>query len=212
MKRMLMVAMTLFVAVVTVCAAPPKNDDNALWKDAKKLAKADVKAGWIMDGASTVEKAYYFHMQKKRDEGLYEITGNVIGNTSAQTVNQGQQWAATNAAISYAKQAGGNIRGRVVTLLSAGIADGSPSVDKVIEAYENNVQKEIRGELIKSFGMYRETGKGKIEYKAVYLISEDDATKARIRAYENMKKELMLLKEADAISEFVREGFVPKSE
>lgn len=211
MKKILMAAMALFVASVTVCAGPPKDDDASLWKDAKKKAKVETREGWKVDGSETLEKAYYYHLQKKHKESNYEIVGNVIGTTTVKTVNQGQQWATTNAAISYAKQAGMMVRGRIDAMTSAGVDD--PSIDKFIEGYEALVQKEIRGELIKSFGMYREKEDKTLDYKAYFIISEDAATKARLRALENAKKESEYAREqAEEISKFVREGFKPNAE
>lgn len=206
MKKILMAAMALFVASVAVCAGPPKDDDASLWKDAKKKAKVETREGWKVDGAETLEKAYYYHLQKKHQEGNFEIVGDVIGTTTVKTVNQGKQWATTNAAIQYAKQAGMMVRGRIDAMTSAGVDD--PSIDKFIEGYEALVQKEIRGELIKSFGMYREKEDKTLEYRAYFIISEDAATKARLRALENAKKESEYAREqAEEISKFVREGF-----
>lgn len=206
-----MAAMALFIASVTVCAGPPKEDDASFWKSAKKIAKKQSNEGWKVDGSEILENAYYYHIQKKHKDGNYEIVGNVVGTTTVKTVNQGQQWATTNAAISYSKQAGMMVRGRINAESSAGIED--PSVDRFIEGYEALVQKEIRGELIKSFGMYREKKDGTLDYKAYFIVSEDAANKARERAFEKLKRESDFAREqADKISNFVREGFKPDSE
>lgn len=205
-----MVAMTLIVAVGHVIAQP-KTDDKSLWKQAKAKAKTEAKAGWLIDGSNTLDVALFEHYKKKSNNGNYEIVGNVIGTTTVKTVNQGQQWATTNAAISYSKQAGMMVRGRINAESSAGVED--PSIDRFIEGYEALVQKEIRGELIKSFGMYREKKDGTLDYKAYFVISEDAANKARERAFEKIKKESDFARNrADEISKFVREGFKPDAE
>lgn len=210
MKKVLMVAMTLFVALSAV-NAQPKNMDSEYWKMAKKKAKTEAKAGWLMEGSKTVEMALFEHYKKLSAEGCYEMVGNVIGNTSVKTVNQGAQWAATNVAISYAKQAGMLVRGRINAAASAGVDD--PSIDRFIEGYEALVQKEIQGEISKSFGMYREKKNGGIDYKAYFVISEDVAKKARERAFEKLKQESEFAREqADEISKFVHEGFTPLAE
>ena len=206
MKKMFMVAMALIVACGVM--AQPKNTESAYWKLAKKKAKTEAKAGWQIDGSKTMDIAFFEHYKKLEGDGHYEIVGNVVGSTTVKTVNQGQQWATTNAAISYSKQAGMFVRGRINAASSAGIED--PSIDRFIEGYEALVQKEIRGELIKSFGVYREKGDGTLDYKAYFVISEDAATKARMRALENLKKESEFVREqADQISDFVRQGFKP---
>lgn len=103
------------------------------------------------------------------------------------------------------------VRGHINAGSSAGVED--PSIDRFIEGYEALVQKEIRGELIKSFGMYREKKDGTLDYKAYFIISEDAANKARERAFEKLKKESDFARErADEISKFVREGFEPNAE
>ena len=205
-----MVAMALFVAMGTMFAQP-KNMESEYWKMAKKKAKAETKAGWQMEGSKTLEMALFEHYKKSNAEGCYEIVGNVIGNTSVKTVNQGVQWAATNAAISYAKQAGMMMRGKINAMSSAGV--DNPSVDKFIEGYEALVQKEIQGEIKKSFGLFREKKDGGIDFKAYFVISEDAAQKARERAFEESKqKSKFALEQADEISKFVREGFEPNAE
>lgn len=210
MRKLFMVAMALIVAVGHVIAQP-KTDDKSLWKQAKAKAKTEAKAGWLIDGSNTLDVALFEHYKKKSNNGNYEIVGNVIGTTTVKTVNQGQQWATTNAAISYSKQAGMMVRGRINAESSAGVED--PSIDRFIEGYEALVQKEIRGKLIKSFGMYREKKDGTLDYKAYFVISEDAANKARERAFEKLKKESDFARDrADEISKFVREGFKPDAE
>ena len=210
MRKLFMVAMALIVAVGHVIAQP-KTDDKSLWKQAKAKAKTEAKAGWLIDGSNTLDVALFEHYKKKSNNGNYEIVGNVIGTTTVKTVNQGQQWATTNAAISYSKQAGMMVRGRINAESSAGVED--PSIDRFIEGYEALVQKEIRGKLIKSFGMYREKKDGTLDYKAYFVISEDAANKARERAFEKLKKESDFARDrADEISKFIREGFKPDAE
>lgn len=210
MKKILMVAMAIIVAVGSI-SAQPKNSESAYWKMAKKQAKEQAKLGWILDGSKTLEMAYYEHYQKTL-QGNYEITGNVIGATTVKTVNQGQQWATNMASISYAKQAGENmVKAIERSIINAGI--DLPSKDEFIGAYQSNVEKQISGELIKSFGMYREKKDGGIEYKAFFTVSEEAATKARQRAFEQAKKEIALsLDMADEISKFVDKNFTPTAE
>ena len=204
---MLMAAMALFVAVVTVCAAPPKNDDASTWKRSKKQAKELRREGWKVDGTRTIEESlYYFHMEEQKDPNNQGYTERIQGTTSAKTINQAKQWAHNNAAISYAKRAGQFLRGRVNAEISAGV--DAPSLDNFYEAYESLVQKLIQNELGMRFGLYREKSDKSIEYQAWYIINEDQASKARIRAMENMQKESEFAREhAKELSDFVREGF-----
>ena len=208
MKKMFMVAMTLFVAMVTVMAAPPKNDEASIWKSSKKQAKELKREGWKVDGTRTMEEAlYYFHLEEAKDpEQNKGYTERIQGTTSAKTINQAKQWAHNNAAISYAKRAGQFLRGRITAEISAGV--NNPSLDNFYEAYESLVQKLIQNELNMKFGLYREKADKTIEYQAWYIINEDKASKARIRAMENMQKESEFAREhAKELSDFVRQGF-----
>ncbi len=92
------------------------------------------------------------------------------------------------------------------------MAGSGVDTDKEFEnfyaAYERLVEKEIRGEMKQSFSLIRTNADGTFEVQSFYIISEDAASKARIRAFENATKESEAAqKHADKISEFVRAGF-----
>lgn len=201
------VYVVLGIFAIGTASAQPKSTDKSRWKSAKKLAKELVADGWKVDGSRPLEEMIFLHYQKLADENNQELIGNVIGNTSVKTLNQGSQWAATNASISYAKQAGQMVRGRIAAEVGAGV-ENSPSVDSFYEGYESLVAKEINGELKKSFSVYREKRDGGIDYKAFYIVNEEAASDARIRAMERqMKESEFARKNAEKISEFVRQGF-----
>lgn len=130
-----------------------------------------------------------------------------MGNTSVQTLNQAQQWAASMACVSYAKQAGQTIRGRLASEVGAGV-NGGPSADSFYEGYESKVEKEIQGEIKRSFSLYKEKDNGSIDYKAYYIINEENAHKARLRAMQMEIEESEFARaNADRISAFVQEAF-----
>ena len=209
-KLFAMVLMCLMV--VSTGMAQPKDSDKALWKSAKKMAKTLTADGWKIDGSRSLEDMLYRHYQKLADENNQELIANVIGNTSVKTMNQGQQWAAINAATTYAKQAKMMVVGRITNETGAGI-EGAPSVDSFYEGYESQVVTEIRGELKKSFSVYREKGDAGIDYKVFYLINEAAASQARVRAMERAMQESEFARaNAERISAFVREGFALENE
>ena len=206
MKKILLFAMSLIVAVCAV--AQPKTTDKALWKQAKKKAKELTKEGWKIDGSKTLEAVLFNHYKKLLDEQNQELVSNVVGQTNIKSLNQAQRWAIVNAATSYATQAKTVIMGRVAAEVGATIADvGSP--DNFYAAYENLVKAEIEGELKPSVCLYREKKDGgQFDYKIFYIVNEDAASKARIRAMENAVRESEFARlNADRISKFVREGF-----
>ena len=206
MKKMF--AMLLMgVMFVSAGMAQPKSSDKGLWKSARKMAKTMTSEGWKIDGSRTLEEMLYNHYQKLADESNQELIANVIGNTSVKTMNQAQQWASINAATSYAKQAKMMVVGRITNETGAGI-EGAPSVDNFYEGYESQVVTEIKGELKKSFAVYRQKADGGIDYRIFYLINEAAASQARIRAMERAMMESEFARaNAERISAFVREGF-----
>lgn len=204
MKKILMILMSLIVAIGAVAAGNP---DKAAQKYAKKQAKQFEKEGWRVDGIFTLEEVFYNYRKALAEEGNYPLTGVVGGTTSTKTINQAKQWASTNAAITYAKEAGSTMKGRLAASVHAQAGAESASDDSFFEAYESLVQKEIKGELKMNFGLYRETKNG-VEYRAYYVVNEDKASKARMRAMENLKKENdFARKHAEDLTKFVREGF-----
>ncbi len=206
MKKIISI-LFLTVFVIVSAMAQPGNDEKALWKVAKKEAKALIKDGWKADGSMPIENLLFNHYKKISNEEFQELIGNVIGNTSVTTMNQAQQWAATQVAISYAKSAGQTVRGRIEAEVGAGLAD-SPSADFFYEGYESKVEKEIKGEIKKSFALYREKRGGGIDYKAYYVVNVEAAHKARMRAMEMAMEESEFAREnAERISEFVNEAF-----
>ncbi len=210
MKR-LFVWLLLGIFTVGAVSAQPRNTDRSRWKSAKKKAKELVSEGWKVDGSRSLEDLLFQHYQKLSDENNQELVSNVIGNTSVQTLNQALQWAATSACVSYAKQARQMVLGRITEEFGAGVAN-SPSVDNFYEGYESRVAKEINGELKKSFAVFREKKEGGFDYMAFYLINEESASNARMRALERQIQESEFAREnAEKISEFVREGFLIES-
>jgi hypothetical protein len=211
MKKIISILM-LVMMFVTTAVAQPKENDKYLWKLAKKEAKKLEKDGWVADGSLPLENLIYKHLQKLQDENNQELIANVVGSTNVKTLNQGQQWAATIASVSYAKQAGQVVRGRNAAEVGAGTED-MPSADSFYDAYESSVKKTINGELKKSYSVYREKANGTIDYKAVYVVNEENATKARIRAMQLAMQESEYARQnAEKISEFVREAFPIENE
>lgn len=205
MKKFFMAAMALIIAC-GVSNAAPKDNEAMAWKYAKKQAKQYQKQGWKVDGIFTLEEAFYKYRLELLKDGNRPMTGVVDGKTSAKTVNQAKQWATVNAASTYSKEAGMFMRERIVGEISVGAEDAT-SLDNFYNGYESLVQKEIKGELKMNFGIFREK-RGAVEYTAFYIVNEDEASRARMRAMENLLKESEFArKHAEEISNFVQAGF-----
>ncbi|MBQ8565819.1 MAG: hypothetical protein IJ442_08335 [Bacteroidaceae bacterium] len=206
MKKIISLVL-LSILVITNAVAQSKKMEKSLWKAAKKEAKALKKEGWKADSSMPLENILFEHYKKLTTEGNHELVGNVIGNTSVQTLNQGQQWATTMVCISYAKEAGILVRGRLAAEVGAAV-NGGPSADSFYEGYESKVEKEIQGEIKKSFALYKEKKEGGIDYKAFFIVNEENAHKARIRAMQMAMEESEFAREnAERISKYVNEAF-----
>jgi hypothetical protein len=210
MRKIISLLLLSFL-VLTTATAQPKKLDKGLWKMAKKEAKVLKGEGWKVDGSMPLENLLFNHYKKLADSNNQELIGNVMGNTSVQTLNQAQQWAATMVCVSYAKQAGQTIRGRLASEVGAGV-NGGPSADSFYEGYESKVEKELQGEIKRSFSLYREKRNGGIDYKAYYIVNEEDAHKARLRAMQMAMEESEFARaNAERISKYVNEAFKPNN-
>lgn len=193
--------------------APAMNAQNkvlqkALKKEYKAKMKQYKKEGWKLFASSrSLDIALLKHYDKLEalgDNG-YEIVGICAKYKSD---NVGHQAAVNNACNTYARNAGSHVKGRVVSDMASNGDDTSAEFDHFYAAYETLVEKEIKGEMQESYAIYRDLGKGEKTMQVFFIINEDAATKARIRAYENALKESEAAqKYATKVSEFIREGF-----
>lgn len=199
-------------------ACPVVNAQNrvmnkALKKEYKLKKKEFKKEGWTIYGTSrSIDVALLKHYEKlNENENAHEIVGVA---TAFKSKNIGKQVAMNNACNLYARQAGSHVKGRVVSDMANNADDVSAEFDHFYAAYEALVEKEIKGEMIESFTVIRETGKDKktkapiYEMQIFYIVDEDAAAAARIRAFENaMRESAAAQKHAEMVSKFINEGF-----
>lgn len=198
-----MLAMGLIIAF-SGAIAQPGNSDKVLWKQAKKKAKELTKEGWKLDGSKALDVCLYDHYKKLQDLDNQELISNVVGKTNVKTLNQAQRWAIVNAATRYATEARMTVVGKVTSEIGAGLEEVG-SLDDFYAAYESRVSTELQGQLKPSISLYR-TKNGRPEYKIFYLVNEDSASKARMRAMERAIQESEFARaNAKRISEFVHE-------
>jgi hypothetical protein len=203
MKKLLVLAMGLIIAF-SGAIAQPGNSDKVLWKQAKKKAKELTREGWKLDGSKTLDVCLYDHYKKLQDSDNQELISNVVGKTNIKTLNQAQRWAIVNAATRYATEARMTVVGKVTSEIGAGL-EGVGSPEDFYAAYESRVATELQGQLKPSISLYR-TKDGRLEYKIFYLVNEDSASKARMRAMERAMQESEFARaNAKRISEFVHE-------
>ena len=196
-----------------VVNAQNKAMNKALKKEYKLKKKEFEQGSWVIYGTSrSLDVALLKHYEKlNENENAHEIVGVA---TAFKSKNIGKQVALNNACNLYARQAGSHVKGRIVSDMANNANDVSAEFDHFYAAYESLVEKEIKGEMKESFSVIRETAKEKktgapiYEMQTFYVIDEDAASEARIRAFENaMRESAAAQKHAEMVSDFIKEGF-----
>lgn len=203
-----MMAMAAILMAAPMAMSQNKALQKAMNKEKKEKMKEYKKEGWKLFGSShTLEVALLKHYDKLAELG--EDGREVVGIASRfKSKNVGKQMAANNACVSYAQQAGSSLKGRVVSDISGNGTDAEAEFDHFYAAYERQVEKEIKGEMMPSYAVIHDNGDGTYELQEFYIVSESAASKARIRALEDaMKESEAARKNAEKIAEFVRDGF-----
>lgn len=202
------------VALALLIATPSANADNKLLKKAQKKEykqkmKEYKKDGWQIFGSShSLDVALLTHYEKLSEEGVTEVMGQATSGDK----RIGRDRLLMSACVEYAQKSGSHIKGRIVEDMGSVIGtDEAEEFNHFYEAYENAVNSEIKGELRSSYAVYRpikKNGKDLYEFQAYYIVNENEASKARIRAFQNAAKESAVAqKYAEQVSDFIKEGF-----
>ena len=116
--------------------------------------------------------------------------------------------AINNACITYAQQQGSDLKGRIISETNADSNNTDVEMDKFFNAYERTVEKEIKGEMRPSYQLVRNNPDGTYEIEVYFIINENAASAARIRAMEqSIAESEYAQRHAAKISEFVKAGF-----
>lgn len=212
MKKILVMLMAVCLSFGAVSAQElTKAQAKQVKKEVKAKMKEYKKENWKIFGSTrTLEGALADHYTKLISRG--DEAGEYVGVASNfKSKNVGHQQAINNGVNTYAQQAGSKLKARLVSDMRAnGSTDDveSPEFDNFYAAYERLVEKEIRNEMSESFSMIRELTPGVYEMQTFFIVDENTASKARIRAMENAEKESEAAqRHATKISDFVRKGF-----
>lgn len=212
MKKIIVLLMAICMMVPYAEAQNNKALKKALKKEYKSKMKEYKKDGWEIMGSRTLDVTLLKHYEKL--EAMGDKVFEIVGTSKSSSKNLGMSGADINAAASFARQSASNIKGREVVDAAGNPIDVDAEFEHFRMAYENNVKKEIRGELDPSYTVVRETGEltedGKpvYEIQRYYIVNKNAAHKARVRALENAKAESKIANEyADQVSKFIDEGF-----
>ena len=207
MKKLLLLLMAMTMMIPSAIAQNKK-----LEKERSKVYKAKLKEltkdNWKIYGTSrTLKLALLEHYDKMNTLGdkAYEIVGVA---TKFSSKNIGKQTCLNNAINEYAQRAGSEVKARIISDMAGDGSSTEGEFDRFYAAYERCVQTEVKGELQESFCIIHQLGENEFEMQTYYIVNEDAASRARIRAMENALKESEAAqKYAEKVSQFVREGF-----
>ena len=204
MKKIITLLLALALLVPSAAFAANKALEKAQKKELKQKMKEYQKEGWKLFGSSrSLEVVLLSHYDKLNAEDAYEVVG-IASRFKAK--NLGKQMAANSAAINFAQRAGSKVRGLTDTDMFASGSDGAEDYEHFHAAYERQVQQEIGNDLEESYSVIHDNGDGTFELQTYYIVNESKAAKARLRAFENAKKESELGQAtADKISKFISE-------
>lgn len=206
MKKLLFILMAFCLMAPVANADLNKKLDKAKEKAVNAKIKQFKKEKWNIVGTKTIDLAvlqHYIDMDQPDEEVLEKVGVGV-----SKSKNNAIQMATNNAMIAYAGDAGRSLKGRVMSDIYADGANDEGEFDHFFAAYESLVEKEIKQEMQPSFTLYKVLPDGRYEVNTYYLVSENRAAKARMRALENAVKESEVAqKYTDKLSDFVKEGF-----
>lgn len=202
----------LLLVIGMLFACPVANAQNkvlekALKKEYKQKMKEYKKENWKLFASSrSLDVALLKHYEKlNENENAREISGVA---TKFKSKNVGKQRAMNSACVTYAQQAGSHVKGRVVSDMAGDGIDVEKEFEHFYAAYERLVEKEIKGELQESYSVIRENGDGTYEMQTFFIVDEEAASAARVRAFEQaMRESAAAQKHATMVSDFIKEGF-----
>ena len=208
--RILAFALAIFILQPNCAEAQNKQLDKAHKKEYKAKMSEYNKEGWKIYGTShSLDVALLEHYEKLKKEGVVEISST----TKSTSKSIGQEKLLTYACNDYAHRSETLVRGRITNDLASVVStDELAEFEHFYAAYETAVQKLIQGELNLSYTVYRSLGKQDgnevFEFQAIYVVDENSASQARIRAFKNAAAESAAAqKYAEKISDFVQEAF-----
>lgn len=205
MKKLLILLVSALVMLPGAMGADPaKQLRKAKEKERKEKVKELKKGGWeVLGSAHTLDVALLSHFNKldQLGENAVEITG--LAN-NCKSKNLGHQMAINDGCLKYAQRCGSQLSGRILTDVTA---TNDIEVSTFAMAFERQVQQEIKGEMEESLSIIRPAGDGSYEVQTFFIINEDAASRARMRALENAFKETQMLRETqDKIQDYVRQA------
>ena len=148
------------------------------------------------------------HYQALEKEGVSEVSG--FARTSSPNIAQGE--LSISASRAYAQMSSGTIREAITGDASSNISeDQLKEFEHFYDSYEQKLEAEIKGKLKPSYTIRRQTtigGKKTYEWVRNYILDEESAHRACLRALEQAAQETALAQmTAEQIHEYLEKTF-----
>lgn len=213
MKKIFAVLMAAIVCL-SFSSVEAKSISKVLEKQRTKEYKAKVKKlnkeGWQIFGSShTIEVALLSHYEKLMQEGVNEQ----VGTATSSMKNIGTAKLLQDACEKYATQQGSEIKGLTVTEHGSEMTEEDlMEMDQFLQGFESKVSAEINGELKPSYVIYRQvktpSGKAAYEFEGYFIVDQESAHKARMKAMKAMMQEQEAMHKLSAkTQEWIHEAF-----
>lgn len=187
MKKILAILLALLIVPAAFSASPEKQLKKARENEKKEVLKRFKKEGWKpLQASRSAEVLLLEHYSKLDQPNTREEVGV---STRSKSKSVGEQMAMNQAYINYAQAAEQTVKGLIAAEMNGNDVNVDAELNNFYAAYKREVEREIRGDMTKSFSVYRENPDGTFEIQTFFVVNEDEASKARIRAFENAVKE-----------------------
>lgn len=205
MKKTIMLLLAFLMMMPCAMADRRKDLEKARNKQVKERLNKWKKDKWeIFGSTNTLEVALRQHLlTMEESDGLAsEVSGVANGFKSK---NLGRQACFNNACLTYAQLQGSDLQARMFEEGFLSMEDSAAEFEHFNAAYERAIQREIKGEMKESFSIIRQLPDGNYEMETFFIVNDQAASSARLRALENALKESELAqKHASRISDFVK--------
>jgi hypothetical protein len=205
---MLLMAILLIAPMADAQSKVNKQLQKERNKEYKVKLKNYKKDGWKVFGTvHTLEVSILSHLEKL--DALGDAGTQIVGIAQGfRNKDLGRRMAVASACNDYAEKSGALVKGRLLNDMANDGRSPDNEFYKFYAAFEQLVEKELKGELVETYSVIRETSKGVYEMESNFIVDVDAVTRAVVRAYENAAKESEAAqKYAGQVSDFIKEGF-----
>ena len=201
MRRILVLIIAVFI-MAPYAGAQTKE----LKKEAKMKHKELKKNGYELypDSVDLDEALLYHYTRLNEREDMMELAG-ISSRTKSRNV--GKRVALNNACDTYAVQADKKLVARIASDMPGDSLGDDLETARFHAAYTRYVSKEIKALVRESLVALKDFEDGTYEILIYFVVSEEDAVKARLKALERAAVESKLSKElVGKLADFVKEN------